>query len=77
MKLDLTDAKAVDEFFANNKVDVVVHCAAERRPDVAEANPEAAERINVDASKHLSELALKYGFTLIYISTDYVFDGRK
>ncbi|KAL7422259.1 hypothetical protein Q5752_002905 [Cryptotrichosporon argae] len=75
-KLDLTDREAVVGFFTNNKVDVVVHCAAERRPDVAEANPDAAERINVAVPAHLAQLARQYGFTLFYISTDYVFDGR-
>ncbi|WOO85490.1 Methionine adenosyltransferase 2 subunit beta [Vanrija pseudolonga] len=75
-KLDLTDTAAVEAFFDKTKVDVVVHAAAERRPDVAEANPAAAERINVATSAHLGELAKKHGFTLLYISTDYVFSGR-
>jgi S-adenosylmethionine synthetase len=40
-------------------------------------NPVAAETINVAVPQHLGELATKHGFTLIYISTDYVFNGRK
>ncbi|BEI99088.1 hypothetical protein CcaverHIS631_0401310 [Cutaneotrichosporon cavernicola] len=74
--LDLTDTKAVEAFF-ERPVDVVVHCAAERRPDVAEANPAAAEAINVAVPAVLASLAAKHGFTLLYLSTDYVFDGRK
>ncbi|GMK58800.1 hypothetical protein CspeluHIS016_0602420 [Cutaneotrichosporon spelunceum] len=73
--LDLTDTAAVEAFF-ERPVDVVVHCAAERRPDVAEANPAAAEAINVAVPAHLAVLAAKHGFTLLYLSTDYVFDGR-
>ncbi|CAK9786934.1 NAD(P)-binding protein [Cutaneotrichosporon oleaginosum] len=73
--LDLTDTAAVEAFF-ERPVDVVVHCAAERRPDVAEANPAAAEAINVAVPAHLATLAAKHGFTLLYMSTDYVFDGR-
>lgn len=71
--------------------------AAERRPDVAEADPEKASKvcpgavatptdqgpcsqrsqINVDVSGHLASLAQQRGFTLFYISTDYVFNGKK
>jgi S-adenosylmethionine synthetase len=68
-----------------------VHCAAERRPDVAEADPEKAAKvtqhsgvvkrltwqINAAVPAHLAFLARTKGFTLIYISTDYVFNGRK
>lgn len=75
-KLDLMDKSAVEAFFDENKVDAVMHCAAERRPDVAEADPEKAERINAAVPAHLAELAKKHNFVLIYISTDYVFNGR-
>ncbi|RSH91279.1 hypothetical protein EHS25_009578 [Saitozyma podzolica] len=75
-KLDLMDREAVEGFFATNKVHVVVHCAAERRPDVAEADPEKAAKINAAVPAHLAELARTRGFQLIYISTDYVFNGR-
>ncbi|ODO03409.1 dTDP-4-dehydrorhamnose reductase [Cryptococcus wingfieldii CBS 7118] len=75
-KLDLMDKEAVEGFFGTHKVDVVVHCAAERRPDVAQADPEKAAKINVAVPAHLAELARQKGFQLIYISTDYVFNGR-
>lgn len=51
--------------------------AAERRPDVAEADPEKAARINAAVPAHLAKLSQQYGFMMIYISTDYVFNGRK
>ncbi|WVR05110.1 dTDP-4-dehydrorhamnose reductase [Kwoniella sp. DSM 27419] len=76
-KLDLMDREAVDGFFqTHGDVDVVVHCAAERRPDVAEADPEKAARINAAVPAHLAALANQRKFLLIYISTDYVFNGQ-
>jgi len=78
-RLDLQDNQAVEAFFSDEwnggPRDVVVHCAAERRPDVAEKNPEATLKLNAEVPGHLARLAKSYGFLLIYISTDYVFDG--
>uniref|UniRef100_A0A2K6CXN7 Methionine adenosyltransferase 2 subunit beta n=1 Tax=Macaca nemestrina TaxID=9545 RepID=A0A2K6CXN7_MACNE len=54
---------------------VIVHCAAERRPDVVENQPDAASQLNVDASGNLAKEAAAVGAFLIYISSDYVFDG--
>jgi len=53
----------------------VVHCAAERRPDVAEKEPDGARKLNVGVTAGLGQLAWRYSFKLIYVSTDYVFDG--
>uniref|UniRef100_A0A2K5YQ80 Methionine adenosyltransferase 2 subunit beta n=1 Tax=Mandrillus leucophaeus TaxID=9568 RepID=A0A2K5YQ80_MANLE len=55
---------------------VIVHCAAERRPDVVENQPDAASQLNVDASGNLAKEAAAVGAFLIYISSDYVFDGK-
>ena len=54
---------------------VIVHCAAERRPDVVENHPDTASQLNVDASGNLAKEAAAIGAFLIYISSDYVFDG--
>jgi S-adenosylmethionine synthetase len=59
------------------KPDVVVHCAANRFPDSCSANPAAARNINVQASRALAEATVARDIFLIYISTDYVFPGRK
>ena len=56
---------------------MIVHCAAERKPDVCSGNPEQAEKLNVSATAQLSQLSDKFKFKLIYISTDYVFDGTE
>ncbi|KAG0243317.1 hypothetical protein BGX31_010910 [Mortierella sp. GBA43] len=68
--------RAVVTEFKNSGHEVVVHCAAERRPDVVEGNPERAQNLNVEVPGRLADLANDYGSLLIYISTDYVFDGK-
>jgi S-adenosylmethionine synthetase len=54
---------------------VIIHSAAERRPDVTDNNPDAAEELNVAATENIAKLAAKYNVFMVYISTDYVFDG--
>jgi dTDP-4-dehydrorhamnose reductase len=74
-KLDLTDEPAVRRAFATWSPDLVVHSAAERRPDIVDGDPAAAQRLNVGATGVLAELAAASSARFIYISTDYVFDG--
>ncbi|CAM3517801.1 dTDP-4-dehydrorhamnose reductase family protein [Shewanella pealeana] len=73
--LDLTQSEQVFEFVAKHKPDAIVHCAAERRPDVSEQAPQAALALNAEASDSLAKAASQNGAWLLYISTDYVFDG--
>lgn len=75
-KIDLTDKPAVLEAFAKYSPELVVHSAAERRPDVVDGDPATAERLNVGATALLAELAAASGARFIYLSTDYVFDGK-
>jgi len=75
-KLDLTDEPAVRQAFARWAPDLVVHAAAERRPDVVDGEPATAERLNVGATGLLARLAAAHGARFIYLSTDYVFDGK-
>ncbi|QSX30612.1 SDR family oxidoreductase [Shewanella cyperi] len=77
IRLDLTDAKAVACAVAEIAPQVIVHCAAERRPDVSAQNPEAAKALNLSATEALCQAAKACGAWLIYISTDYVFDGTE
>lgn len=74
-RVDLTDAPAVQKIIREYKPDVVIHAAAERRPDVVESNVEGAKKLNVEATKTLAEEASAIGAWLVFISTDYVFDG--
>lgn len=73
--LDLTDEGALRLAFTDWAPDLVVHSAAERRPDVVDGDPATAERLNVGATAQLAGLAAASGARFIYISTDYVFDG--
>ncbi|KAF8887601.1 NAD dependent epimerase/dehydratase [Infundibulicybe gibba] len=75
VKLDLTDPLGVQKIFNDFKPDWVIHCAAERRPDVAEKDPDGTRKLNATVPAHLASLSKSLKFTLIYISTDYVFDG--
>ncbi|KAH9941727.1 NAD(P)-binding protein [Epithele typhae] len=74
-KLDLLDASATKGVLSEFKPDWVIHCAAERRPDVAEKDPDATRKINVAVPETLATLSKELKFKLVYISTDYVFDG--
>ena len=69
--LDITDAIAVKKFISENKIDLIINCAAYTAVDMAESNIELATKINVDGPKNLAQSGAK----LIHISTDYVFDG--
>jgi len=76
-KLDLTLETNVKEFVDAHKPDVIIHCAAERRPDVAEKDQTGTEFLNVQVPKDIAKISKANGIFLIYISTDYVFDGTQ
>src|SRR3989338_10664402 len=76
-ELDIAEKSDVDNFFKNNKIDGCVNCAAYTAVDEAEDNKEQAQKINVEGVKNLSLACGENGATLVNISTDYVFDGRK
>ncbi|PBK68707.1 NAD(P)-binding protein [Armillaria solidipes] len=75
IRLDLVDRNEVDKVFTAFSPDWVIHCAAERRPDVAEKDPDGTRRLNAEVPAHLASMAKSLNYTLVYISTDYVFDG--
>jgi S-adenosylmethionine synthetase len=77
IKLDILEPKEIENVLDELKPDVVVHCAANRFPDSCTANPEAAKKLNVDSSQVLAEATTARGIFLIYISTDYVFSGKR
>jgi S-adenosylmethionine synthetase len=76
IKLDMLDQKEIERVLDEVKPLVVVHCAANRFPDSCTADPEAARKLNVHASRALAEATTARNIFLIYISTDYVFSGR-
>ncbi|KAJ2559892.1 hypothetical protein EV175_000126 [Coemansia sp. RSA 1933] len=76
VKLDLTDEEATRDFVSREQPHIIIHCAAEKSPQAAAANRAAVEQLNVQASGHLARLARETGAFLVYVSTEYVFDGR-
>lgn len=76
MDLDITDKSALKKFFTDHKIDFVVNCAAYTAVDKAEGEIEKATAVNADAAGYFAGFAKDFGFTLIQISTDFVFDGK-
>lgn len=76
--LDITDATAVEQTIQNVQPDAIVHCAAWTAVDAAEdeENQAKVRAINVDGTKHIADAAKKADAKMVYISTDYVFDGQ-
>ena len=77
VKLDLTDEKAVTEAVESIRPDAVIHCAAWTAVDAAEdeENRDAVYAANVLATRYLAEAAKTVDAKMLYLSTDYVFDG--
>lgn len=75
-KVDLTQRGQVEKFISKHTPSIVVHSAAERRPDVVDKRPGDAETLNVTATQYLVDACAQQNAFLLYISTDYVFDGR-
>ena len=78
VSMDITDAEAVAEKVKAAAPDVVVHCAAWTAVDAAEDEENFAKvrAINVTGTKNMAEAAAACGAKIIYLSTDYVFDGQ-
>ncbi|BFZ15005.1 hypothetical protein BsWGS_18043 [Bradybaena similaris] len=76
-KADLTDPGQVEAVVQEFQPTVILHSAAERRPDVVEKQEGETKKINVDATQRLCDLASAVGAYVLFISTDYVFDGTK
>lgn len=76
-ELVVEDAEAVDRAITQARPDVVVHLAAYTAVDRAETEPEVAFRVNGDGTANVAAAAAAAGAHLVYVSTDYVFDGTK
>ena len=75
-EMDITDADAVDLVVKDSGADAVIHCAAYTAVDAAQENASLCQRVNRDGTKNIAMACLKYGKKMLYISTDYVFDGE-
>lgn len=76
--MDIADRQTVDEQLNELKPEVIYHCAAYTAVDKAEdEGKEINWKVNEDGTRNLAEAAAKIGAKLVYLSTDYVFDGTK
>lgn len=75
--MDVTDYAQVMGKVADVNPDMIIHCAALTNVDFCETNPEINYRVNALGTENVALAAQKLKASLIYISTDYVFDGEK
>jgi dTDP-4-dehydrorhamnose reductase len=76
-QVDITDGTRVMGLLEQEKPDYVVHTAAYTNVEKAESDRETAWKLNVEASLNLAEAAEKHKTRFIYLSTGFVFEGRK
>ena len=78
IQLDITDKEAVRETIADIRPDAVVHCAAWTAVDAAEdeANRDKVWAVNVTGTENIAEACKEIDCKMLYLSTDYVFDGE-
>ena len=75
-EMDITDKAACDKVITEANVDAVIHCAAYTAVDAAEDNVEICMKVNAEGTRNIAEVCKKLDIKMMYISTDYVFDGQ-
>ena len=75
--LDVTDVAETEEIICRNSPDIVIHCAALTDVDGCELDPEQAYSVNAFGTQNVAIACKKCGATVVFVSTDYVFDGAK
>ena len=75
-EMDITDAGACRKVITESKVDAVIHCAAYTAVDAAEDNVDVCRKVNADGTRNIAEVCRDLDIKMMYISTDYVFDGQ-
>ena len=75
-EMDITDAEACRRVIKASGADAVIHCAAYTAVDAAEDNVELCRRINGEGTRNVAQACKEADVKLMYISTDYVFDGQ-
>jgi dTDP-4-dehydrorhamnose reductase len=74
---DITHLMALDATLERFRPDMVIHCAAMTDVDGCERDPDVAYRLNVLGSRNVAVCAERAGAAIVYVSTDYVFDGSQ
>ncbi|OGD54858.1 dTDP-4-dehydrorhamnose reductase [Candidatus Bathyarchaeota archaeon RBG_13_38_9] len=77
IKFDLQDKETIYHAITKIKPNVVIHCAALTDVDTCETNKTLTKKINIDGVKTIAEITSKLNSFLVFISTDYVFDGKQ
>ena len=75
-EMDITDEGKVREVLSAEKPDAVIHCAAYTAVDAAEDNVELCRKINAEGTENIAKACKELGCKLLYVSTDYVFNGE-
>ena len=75
-EMDITDAVSVDHVIRDAAPDAVIHCAAYTAVDAAEDNEEVCRKVNAEGTQNIANVCKALDIKMIYISTDYVFDGQ-
>ena len=76
-QLDITDYNKVTKIVTEYQPDVIFHCDAGTKVDKAEEEKELCQKVNVLGTKNITEASIAVNAKIIYISTDYVFNGQK
>ncbi len=76
-EMDITNKEEVMKTVKGFAPDVIFHCAAYTAVDKAEEDELTATAVNVTGTRNLTEASLAVGAKIVYVSTDYVFDGKK
>ena len=74
--MDITDAAACQRVITACAPDAVIHCAAWTAVDAAEDNEDACRRVNALGTRNIAQVCKALDVKMMYISTDYVFDGQ-
>lgn len=75
--LDITNETQAKEVILNHKPDIIIHAAAYTNVDKAESDYDNAYKLNAIGSANIAKIASEINATIVYVSTDYVFDGTK
>lgn len=75
-EMDITNAESVNSVITKANPDAVIHCAAWTAVDAAEDNAEMCRKVNAEGTKNIADVCKKLDCKMVYISTDYVFDGQ-
>ncbi len=75
-EMDITDEESVNRVIKESAPDAVIHCAAYTAVDAAEDHMELCRKVNAAGTEHIAKVCRELDIKMMYISTDYVFNGQ-